>query len=198
MDLRCNVCMVRMCDLLELNWFYGSGHLVAIARASILVPYLHYQFAAACLNIWHQLVYFCVYWYSNLQMSWRDLTSLVITALDSRVPPFERPGCIWMYVVLSRIDFVRNMFCVIKDHTCLYFVVISGFYHVKPIGPVTLTAISWITIPVPYLWTRSLKLFRGLCTPLITRFMGPTWGPSGADRTQVGPMLAPWNLLSGS
>ena len=28
-------------------------------------------------------------------------------------------------------------------------------------------------------------------------FMGPTWGLSGADRTQVGPMLAPWTLLSG-
>ena len=27
--------------------------------------------------------------------------------------------------------------------------------------------------------------------------MEPTWGPSGADRTQVGPMLAPWTLLSG-
>ena len=27
--------------------------------------------------------------------------------------------------------------------------------------------------------------------------MGPTWGPSGADRTQVGPMLVPWTLLSG-
>ena len=26
--------------------------------------------------------------------------------------------------------------------------------------------------------------------------MGPTWGPSGANRTQVGPMLAPWTLLS--
>ena len=29
---------------------------------------------------------------------------------------------------------------------------------------------------------------------LIARFMGPT---SRADRTQVGPMLAPWTLLSG-
>ena len=27
--------------------------------------------------------------------------------------------------------------------------------------------------------------------------MGPTWDPSGADRTQVGPMLATWTLLSG-
>ena len=31
---------------------------------------------------------------------------------------------------------------------------------------------------------------------LIASFMGPTWGPSGAERTQVGPMLAPWTLLS--
>ena len=33
---------------------------------------------------------------------------------------------------------------------------------------------------------------------LIARFMGPTWDPSGADRTQVGPLLAPWTLLSGA
>ena len=33
-------------------------------------------------------------------------------------------------------------------------------------------------------------------TTLIPRFMGPTWGPSGADRTHTGPMLAPWTLLS--
>ena len=33
---------------------------------------------------------------------------------------------------------------------------------------------------------------------LITRFMGPTWVQSGADRTKVGPMLAPWTLLSGN
>ena len=32
---------------------------------------------------------------------------------------------------------------------------------------------------------------------LIARFVGPTWVPPGADRTQVGHMLAPWTLLSG-
>ena len=36
--------------------------------------------------------------------------------------------------------------------------------------------------------------FQGV--PLIARFMGPTWGPPGADRTQVGSMLGPWSLLS--
>ena len=32
---------------------------------------------------------------------------------------------------------------------------------------------------------------------LTASFMGPTWGPSGADRSQMGPLLAPWSLLSG-
>ena len=31
----------------------------------------------------------------------------------------------------------------------------------------------------------------------IARFMWPTWGPPGSCRPQVGPMLAPWALLSG-
>ena len=34
-------------------------------------------------------------------------------------------------------------------------------------------------------------------TALTARFMGPIWGPFGADRTELGPMLAPWTLLSG-
>ena len=31
----------------------------------------------------------------------------------------------------------------------------------------------------------------------IARFMGPTWDPPGSCRPQMGPMLAPWTLLSG-
>ena len=43
---------------------------------------------------------------------------------------------------------------------------------------------------------RDVNIFLNLwLNALIANFMGPTWGPSGADRTQVGPMLAPWNLL---
>ena len=32
---------------------------------------------------------------------------------------------------------------------------------------------------------------------LIAKFIRPAWGLPGADRTQVGPMFAPWVLLSG-
>ena len=34
-------------------------------------------------------------------------------------------------------------------------------------------------------------------TARIAKFMGPTWGPPGSCRPQMGPMLAPWTLLSG-
>ena len=30
----------------------------------------------------------------------------------------------------------------------------------------------------------------------IARFIGPTWGPPGSSRPQMGPMLTPWILLS--
>ena len=32
---------------------------------------------------------------------------------------------------------------------------------------------------------------------LIANFTGPTWGPPGSCRPQVGPVLAPWTLLYG-
>ena len=34
-------------------------------------------------------------------------------------------------------------------------------------------------------------------TTYTARCIGPTWGPFGSCRPQVGPMLAPWTLLSG-
>ena len=69
----------------------------------------------------------------------------------------------------------------------------------------------WFEIPSRPLWRHS-NVFRlillGLLNrhpfvpvkalpTLIARSMGPTWGPSGADRTQMGTMLAPRTLLSG-
>ena len=40
--------------------------------------------------------------------------------------------------------------------------------------------------------TLCLNMIYWICLgrTLIARFMGPTWGPYGSDRTQVGPMLA--------
>ena len=50
-------------------------------------------------------------------------------------------------------------------------------------------------LPVPS--HSKLQLTYEIDISLIARFMGPTWCPPGTDRTQVGPMVAPWTLLSG-
>ena len=44
---------------------------------------------------------------------------------------------------------------------------------------------------------RSVLVKRFWVHYLIANFMGQTWGPHGVGRTQVVPMLATWNLLSG-
>ena len=43
----------------------------------------------------------------------------------------------------------------------------------------------------------SIMVMSMLSVSLIARFMGPTWGPPGSCRPQMGPMLAPRTLLSG-
>ena len=45
--------------------------------------------------------------------------------------------------------------------------------------------------------TAARQMATGMGIALIARFMGPTWGPSGDARTQVGPILAPRTFLSG-
>ena len=66
------------------------------------------------------------------------------------------------------------------------------------VGPMNL--VIWIDcegrlwdVYCDHLWS-NLPCNEGTVMSLTARFMGPTWGPSGADRTQVGPMLAPWTF----
>ena len=45
--------------------------------------------------------------------------------------------------------------------------------------------------------SRTWQISLNFNTARIAKFMGPTWGPPGSCRPQMGPMLAPWTLLSG-
>ena len=47
------------------------------------------------------------------------------------------------------------------------------------------------TSSVLYLWSSMVKQTQ------IAKFVGPTWGPPESCWPQMGPMLAPWTLLSG-
>ena len=60
-------------------------------------------------------------------------------------------------------------------------------YHTVIEKSVLVLVIAW--------WCQLTSLYRSQSP--IAKFMGPTWGPPGSCRPQMGPMLAPWTLLSG-
>ena len=60
----------------------------------------------------------------------------------------------------------------------------------------TLTSVLIVKLKISATTAKTACTILGMPS-LIARFMGPTMGPSGADMTQVGPMLAPWTSLSG-
>ena len=85
------------------------------------------------------------------------------------------------------------MGCVYIDylhrHSAAFGIINGKYYtdceinHWRPLGITTKATEDWIRLnPITY---------------LIASCMGSTWGPPGADRAQVGPMVAPWILLSG-
>ena len=90
---------------------------------------------------------------------------------------------------------------------CSYREIMIRLFQYPPDSVAGLTCVG--LMPAPWKWYIShrctLHFFRRFVLlwlypvqpTLITRFMGPTWGPPGADKTQLGPMLAPWISLSG-
>ena len=85
----------------------------------------------------------------------------------------------------------------------VYSTVYSGADQIKHESSASLAFVRGIhwSLVTPFISLRNILLTsaRPLIeeTSLIARFMGPTWGLSGDDRTQVGPMFVPWTLLSG-
>ena len=73
-----------------------------------------------------------------------------------------------------------------------------SYAHDMSLKPYKITSTEvWLKCQYHIQWKYCLKESVEENHTLIARFVGPTWGPSGADRTQVGPILAPWTLLSG-
>ena len=69
-------------------------------------------------------------------------------------------------------------------------------------GPINWYFIYSAIIDLFVRWCGSLRvhinyLLKTIKDTQITKFMGPTWGPPGSCRPQMGPMLAPWTLQSG-
>ena len=68
----------------------------------------------------------------------------------------------------------------------------NGFVAIRP-STINSTNVDKIYGPIQ--WAR-----RGTNNNImsqIAKFMRPTWGPPGSCRSQMGPILVPWTLLSG-
>ena len=55
---------------------------------------------------------------------------------------------------------------------------------------------AWLTVEMSPCWFHRNNANLNTATTQIAKFMGPTWGPPGSYRPQMGLMLAPWTLLS--
>ena len=64
----------------------------------------------------------------------------------------------------------------------------------KPLPEAMLTSYSWGFFSIH--WRAISQWVPKL--PQIAKFRGPTWSPPGSYQHQMGPMLAPWTLLSGT
>ena len=125
---------------------------------------------------------------SNLICRYPDIGSIYICFIWQNISYVESTGVLIkkiMFYQYWKIPFWSKAFAHLYDVYCL-----DMYTMHKPIYSI-LGCIMWmdknlhITPPPPP-------------PPQIARLMGPTWGPPGSCWSQMGPMLAPWTLLSGS
>ena len=95
-------------------------------------------------------------------------------------------------ITWSNDDLVHSLIYCAPNIQCVKASLTTGdAWHLQYIPSITQTICTWLVVMCRSSSTFFVRL------SLIAEFMGPTWGPHGADRTQVGAMLAPWTLLSG-
>ena len=84
-----------------------------------------------------------------------------------------------------------------NSYICVWKCRLENVAHLVSV-PMCCLLLTDVTFADPFRYpTRCLTVI-SIKSPQITKFMGPTWGPPGSCRSQMGPMLAPWTLLSGS
>ena len=113
--------------------------------------------------------------------------------------------CVTAHAVFSIFFKLFQLRCWVKSGLRSYAESLTVYWnsskHEMSVNPARHSGAIW------HCWSCSMLVYlmawciKPLPVPMLTSpiasFMGPTWDPHGADRNQVGPMLAPWTLLSG-
>ena len=124
--------------------------------------------------------YHTIFWIST------DLSSLRFIGIDLRANwlSYQSQKLVWKWQIKTYSPLLRNN--QLNRTTSLLLI-----QHHKWSSKIRLNR-DRITLIVTILFDISQSL-----QTQIARFAWPTWGPPGSCRPQVGPMLAPWTLLSG-
>ena len=149
--------------------------------------YLFLFSAVITLRLW----FFC--FVSHARVSWPN-NALVMSCIDinSRQPALSiiiyltifLPPWWWPTIAHSSVSDAHPRKQMLHILLLSIYQYIQMYVNLFIVACITVLSVEWAATSRPL-------------TALIARFMGLTWGPPGADRTQVGPMLAPWTLLSG-
>ena len=121
------------------------------------------------------LVHVIVTWCTIGPVLCRHIASLDLNELR----PMLSMSCIWCWHHVCTCDVMY-----FGDHVYLRQISIASYLHY--LQQVCKYDVCMVCHDIHYCLMTQIAIF-----------MGPTWGPPGADRTQVSPMLAPWTLLSG-
>ena len=127
-------------------------------------------------------------------LAWRRSTSRTCLFVGAQTP--SRPNISNHHACLNCVNQIINEFKfwyhflpMAQCKTLIYPVLMHERYHDFPSAiETTLKTMGGKcirSIHQEWIWSQ------------IAKFMGPTWVPPGSCRPQMGPMLAPWTLLSG-
>ena len=130
---------------------------------------------------------------SILSMPFRHHESMVVHGINHCIPVCNKVfniSVIWDGVLLHKINFLWN-------HRSL-----AQTDMVSKVGSIKVTGRQPVTYSISVATQKYAGIFNRIHRCIyqasqIAKFMGPTWGPPGSCRPQMGPLLAPWTLLSG-
>ena len=138
--------------------------------------------------------------YARVQIDSRYISHTILMTSWQR-HPFCLNGLVWVriYLIPHKVPLMRSFGGVIGEdinHQVLFEIYVFEFTATSPCRH-WVNARSLGKQTARYSVTSATYLTNNLAISQIAKFLGPTWGPPGSCRPQMGPMLAPWTLLSG-
>ena len=138
-----------------------------------------------CLRYFDTLLSIFSEFYCQIQVGWNLVSCQKGKITKSSHTPAQRKlRCVWS-IQVSKIWLITyvGLQCLVYEVISVVLTSLISASQWRHMAPYIVFSID----PDIGLWHHTL----------VARFMGLTWGPPGADRTQVDPMLAPWSLISG-